>query len=534
MTAAERRAPESGVPVLQVQGIHKSFGDNQVLRGVGFDVPRGSVYGLMGANGAGKSTLIKILSGAEQPDGGQILVNGEPVTFADPLAAQRAGVGTVHQNPNDGVILDMTIAENLALDRLADGSSGFRFSRRRTEAHALDVAAELGLQLTRRSLRAPVRTLGVSDRQLLVLARALSREPEILILDEPTSALSRDETDRLFSLIRTMVDGGVTVLFVTHKLAEFDEMCHHVGALRDGEMQGEFFRGERSGFDWPTVLTVLFDRSAADLGRTALPAGRPVLTVRGAQVLAGAPPLDLDLHDGQVTVLLGLLGSGKTELLEWIFGARTAESGRMTLGGEPFAPDHPSRAVRRGVYLIPESRHEQAIIPGWPVFEQMTLPFTRAFSPLLVMRTAAERRAARSVMSEIGVVARGPGSPIATLSGGNQQKVVIGRWLLGEPRVLLLDEPFRGVDINARHDIGETVRGLTGTTAVLVATSDLDEALEVGDRFVVLNHGAVAADLTLAEATREALIAAMSAPASPAGVGPGAPSDRSTGRKEPQ
>ena len=501
----------AGDPVLQIEGITKSFGENTVLRGVSFGVEAGGIYGLMGANGAGKSTLIKILSGAYAPDGGEIRIGGAAVTFPDPTAAHRLGVGTVHQNPNDGVVLDMTVAENLALDRLAQPGGPVGFSHRRIERHAREVADQLGMRLSRQVLRSPVRRLGVSERQLLVLARALARRPEILILDEPTSALSAEETDRLFDLVSSLVRDGMTVLFVSHKLAEFDRLCRHVGVLRDGAMRGEFFRDGERRFDWPRVLTALFDRSPSDMRRTGLPGGRPVLRLRGVQVFPDAAPFDLDLHDGQVTVLLGLLGSGKTELLEWVFGARGLPAGERELSGDPFAPTHPADAVARGVYLLAESRHEQAIIPGWPVSAQMTLPFLRRFSRATLVSGPAERRAAGAMMSDIGVVARGPSSPIQDLSGGNQQKVMIGRWLLGSPRVLLLDEPFRGVDINARHDIGATVRALTDTAAVLVATSDLDEALEVGDRIVVLNHGRSAADLPLADATRERLIDAMSA-----------------------
>ncbi|WP_051341729.1 sugar ABC transporter ATP-binding protein [Pseudonocardia spinosispora] len=495
----------------EVRGVSKSFGPNRVLRGVSFAVPKGSVYGLMGANGAGKSTLIKILSGAEAPDGGEIVVGGRPVAFPDPTSAHRLGVGSVHQNPNDGVILDMTVAENLALDTLTERGSPVGFSRGRTERHALTVADTLGMRLTRQTLRSPVRRLGVSERQLLVLARALARRPEILILDEPTSALSAEETNRLFDLVRSLVDEGMTVLFVTHKLAEFDRLSNHVGVLRDGAMTGEFDRDETGTFDWPSALQALFDRQPAESTRAALPGGATAMTLRDVQVFPDSEPFSLELHSGQVTVLLGLLGSGKTELLEWIFGARPVVAGSRELDGKPFGPRYPGEAVDRGVYLLPESRHEQAIVPGWPLYSQMTLPFVGRFSSATVMRTAAERRASQSMMDDLGVVARDADSPIQTLSGGNQQKVMIGRWLLGSPRVLLLDEPFRGVDINARHDIGATVRELTTSAAVLVATSDLDEALEVGDRIVVFSHGRVAADLQLSEASRPRLIEAMSA-----------------------
>ncbi|WP_353650126.1 sugar ABC transporter ATP-binding protein [Nakamurella sp. A5-74] len=516
-------------PVLQVDGISKSFGDNLVLRGVGLQIRRGEIYGLMGANGAGKSTLIKILCGAEQPDGGTIAVNGSPTTFADPLAAVRRGVGTVHQNPNDGVILDMTVAENLALDRLNSGSSSPWFSRRRTERDARDVAATLGLQLSRSAMRAPVRELGVSERQLLVLARALSRQPEILILDEPTSALSTEETGRLFELLRQLVQDGATLLYVSHKLSEFDALCDRVGVLRDGAMQGEFLRGQsgpatdldsslltkrpavqNQGFDWGQVLQALFDRTPAEMARTENVGSESVLQLSGMQVFPGSPPLDLELRSGEVTVLLGLLGSGKSELLEAVFGARPSHGGSATLDGAPFAPGHPTEAIDAGVYLVPESRHEQAIVPGWSIERQLSLPFTRTFSRGTLMNTRAERTAARRSISTLGVVTTSSSAPIETLSGGNQQKVVVGRWLLGRPKVLLLDEPFRGVDINARHDIGTTITALTETAAVLVATSDLDEALEVADRIVVLRQGMIVADVRLSAAHRSELIAAMS------------------------
>jgi len=514
--------------VLEVRDITKSFGPNQVLRGVGLGVERGSIYGLMGANGAGKSTLIKILCGAEKPDGGTILLAGEAVTFSDPLAAARHGVGTVHQNPNDGVVLDMTVAENLALDQLTDTSSPPTFTFRRTERYAAGVADTLGLRLSRSVMRATVRELGVSERQLLVLARALSRKPEILILDEPTSALSTDESGRLFELIADQVAGGMTVMYVSHKLAEFDILCDHVGVMRDGAMQGEFDKtpvtgpadgasaaeatgtGSKRGFHWAEVLLALFDRTPAEMKRTEQLGDTPVLRMADVQVLPESDHFDLDLRLGEVTVLLGLLGSGKTELLEWLFGARPARSGSITLDGKPFAPHHPSQAESSGVYLVPESRHEQAIIPGWPLYQQMTLPFTRDYSSASLMSGRRERRAAASMIARIGVMAGGPASPIETLSGGNQQKVVIGRWLLGRPRVLLLDEPFRGVDINSRHDIGETIRELTSSTAVLVATSDLDEAMEVADRIVVFRQGSIAADVRLSQATRSGLIEAMS------------------------
>lgn len=495
--------------VLELRDVSKSFGPNRVLRGVSLAVDRGEVYALMGANGAGKSTLIKVLAGVHQADAGQVFIGGGPVSIADPLAAQRHGIATVHQNPNDGVVLDMTVAENLALDTFTDGRSGLIFNRAKTDRHAHEVAEVLGMDLSRSMLRRPVHDLGVSERQLLVLARALSRRPEILILDEPTSALSSEEADRLFELVHQLADDGNTVLFVSHKLAELDKISNHLGVLRDGAMQGEFVKEPGASFDWPGVLRALFDRAPAELRHTEQAGGDEVLRVTGAQVYADSQPLDLTIRKGEVTALLGLLGSGKTELLEWIFGAGGDLRGTITLDGEPYAPDHPAEAIARGVYLVPESRHEQAIVPDWSIGDLMTLPFAKRFSSGLLMNRRKETAAAQGMIERIGVVTRGPEAPIETLSGGNQQKVVIGRWLLGEPKALLLDEPFRGVDINARHDIGESVRELTDRAAVLVATSDIDEALEIADRIVVISQGNIAADLRLGEASRDAIFEAM-------------------------
>ena len=496
--------------VLELDGISKSFGPNRVLRGVSLSVERGQIYALMGANGAGKSTLIKVLAGVHQADSGTIRLGGETVSISDPLSAQRLGIATVHQNPNDGVVLDMTVAENLALDTFTDGRSGRLFSRAKTEAHAIQVAQTLGMNLTRTMLRRPVRELGVSERQLLVLARALARRPEILILDEPTSALSAEEAQRLFALVHELADAGNTVLFVSHKLGEIDQISNYLGVLRDGAMQGEFTKQPGSGFDWPNVLRALFDRTPAEMRHDELPGGKPMLEIHGARVFGDSDPIDLTIRDGEVTALLGLLGSGKTELLEWIFGHAGHLQGTITVDGEPFAPSHPQQAISRGVYLVPESRHEQAIVPEWSLSSLMTLPFTQRFSKARFMQTGRERDAAAQMMDRIGVVASGPAAPIETLSGGNQQKVVIGRWLLGDAKVLLLDEPFRGVDINARHDIGETIRELTQQAAVVVATSDIDEAFEVADRIVVLSQGNVAADLRLSESTRDRIFEAMS------------------------
>ena len=496
---------------LELKNIVKDFGPNRVLRGVGFAVKKGEIYSLIGANGAGKSTLIRVLSGAHRADAGQVLLNGAAVDIVDPISAQSHGIGTVQQNPNDGVVLDMTVAENLALDTFVDRASGMLTNRRSTEAKATEIAALLGLEVTPGFLRTPVRDLGVSERQLLVLARTLSRRPQILVLDEPTSALSGDEVARLFQIIRDLVREGMSVLFVTHKLSEIGQLADRVGVLRDGQMRGEFSKDDAGRFDWSRVLTELFDKTPSELTHTEMPGKDAVLAISQARVFAESSPFDLVLRNGEVTALLGLLGSGKSELLEWLYGATKIYGGTVRLNDVPFAAKHPADAVARGVYLVPESRHEQSIVPEWTIDTVMTLPFVRRFSRWIVMNRRAERSAAARMIQRIGIVASGPGIEIESLSGGNQQKVVIGRWLIGEATLLLLDEPFRGVDINARHEIAETIREITERAPVLVATSDIDEALEVADRILVFNNGSVVDDMRLSEATRERIVTAMSA-----------------------
>jgi simple sugar transport system ATP-binding protein len=495
---------------LELRGITKEFGPNRVLQGVGFTVRRGEIYSLMGANGAGKSTLIRVLSGAHSSDGGTVMVDGQIVTIHDPHSAQQLGIGTVQQNPNDGVVLDMTVAENLALDSFADRRAGMMTSRKNTEARAREVAALLGLEVTPKFLRTTLRDLGVSERQLLVLARTLSLRPEILVLDEPTSALSGEEVARLFAIIRDLVSDGMSVLFVTHKIGEIAELADRVGVLRDGKMRGEFSKNAAGTFEWSEVLTELFDKTPSDLKHEEQTGRNEVVLISQARVFPDSEPFDLSLRDGEVTVLLGLLGSGKSELLEWIYGSRKIEGGSIVVNGEQLEISHPAQAVSRGIYLVPESRHEQSIIAGWSLDTIMTLPFVKMFSPLVLMNRRAERTAAREIIDRIGVVTAGELVEIETLSGGNQQKVVIGRWLLENPAFLLLDEPFRGVDINARFDIAETIRGVSQSAPVLVATSDIEEAMEVADRILVFNTGRVVADMRLSEATRERIVSAMS------------------------
>jgi len=347
-----------------------------------------------------------------------------------------------------------------------------------------------------------VSRLGVSERQLIAVARSLSRSPRLLILDEPTSALSAAETEQLFGIVRSLREQGVAILYVSHRLSEVEALADRVAVLREGRLEAVFERPLQ-----PTrIVEAMLGELAGDVARpSAHPGGRAVVRFSGARVFADSERFDLELRAGEVLGLTGLIGAGKSELLGALFGVRPLAAGRIELDGNEIRPRHPAEAIALGVHLVPEDRAAQALIPGWSVRANATLALVRRF----FTRIGLERKRTNELIRDLDVASAGPEAPIESLSGGNQQKVVVGRWLLKPARVLALDEPFRGVDLGARADIAAKIREQDG--AVIVASADVDEVLEVADRIVVLSHGAVVRDVPAASADREALTLAMNA-----------------------
>ncbi|MFG1705842.1 sugar ABC transporter ATP-binding protein [Nonomuraea sp. M3C6] len=529
--------------MIAVSGLSKVYGATRALDDVTFDVRAGEIVGLIGTNGAGKSTLIKVLSGAVRPSSGTITLDGRPFEPRDPLDAQAAGVQTVHQNIDDGIVPGATVAENLTLDLIARPGTGWFTTRSGITAQARAIAAEVGLPVP---LGARVEALPASDRQQVVIARALSRRARLLVFDEPTSTLSATESEVLTARVRESAASGVGVLYVSHRLADIESLCDRVVVLRDGRLR--------------RVFTAPFTRAAivrAMLGEMAThglgphgsvphgsvppgsgadgsgvpgapdlqaPSGAVVLSGRGVRVASGRAAFDFEVRAGEVLGVTGLVGAGKTELLEQLAGARPLVSGELRLDGRPYRPRHVSGAIAAGVAFAGEERSAQAVVPGWSVRALVTLPWLRAHSRAGLLSRRSEAASARRVAQRFGVRLAGVEAPIETLSGGNQQKVVVGRWLEQAPRVLLLDEPFRGVDVGARATIGQTVReaarGLVqeaagnpagdGAMAVVVASSDPQEIVEVADRVLVLHEGVPAGELAVADATPERLAALMS------------------------
>ncbi|MFI1052159.1 sugar ABC transporter ATP-binding protein [Streptomyces griseoruber] len=498
-------------PAVALTDVSMAFGGKTVLASVSLDIAPGSVVALLGANGAGKSTLIKILSGVHTDHGGEVRVDGSPVALDSPLAARRLGIQTVHQRIGEGIVPGLSVAENLVFEELAQRRGNPFLGGRATLARAREIQAGLGLEWSDSVLKQDVTELGISDRQLLILARALATRPRLLILDEPTSALSAAEAERLFALVRRMREDGIAVLYVSHRLGEIDALADRLVVLRDGLLTGD----QAKPFDWDAALRAML--AQAQEATTARPVregdqGATVLSLRGVRLFEGRSPLDLDLRTGEVTGVVGLLGAGKTELARGLFGAEPFTTGTLELDGTAYAPRRPADAIRAGVHLVPEDRHADALVPGWSVAQNISLPFLRSLSRAGLVQRSEEDALGRATVEALGVVTRDEHSTVEELSGGNQQKVVVGRWLAQTPRVLILDEPFRGVDIGARRDIGRRARTLAAEgAAVLVLSADVDEVLEIADRVVVLAAGEIHLDAHGEDAERDRVIQTISA-----------------------
>ena len=392
---------------------------------------------------------------------------------------------TVHQSIDDGVIPDLDVANNLMLDRLAKSDASFLVNERKMRKEARDIAANMGLTM---DVRTRVVDLDVADRQMIAIARAMARAPKLLILDEPTSSLSASEADRLFTLIDRLRDQGVTILYISHRMSDIRRIADRIICMRDGKISGLF---EGADLDYEGAVTAMLGRQMSEAEIDPADAGQPILELSGITLMEDSAPLDLSVGDGEVVAITGLLGSGKSLLGEIIFGLSSSPTGQMAIDGKAYAPRDAQQAVKAGVHMSPKDRATNAVIPDFDIANNMTLPFLRVFSSLSLLNGQRQRSATDQMIDQIGVVCQSNSDGINTLSGGNQQKVMIGRWLIETCRVLLLDEPFQGVDIGARRDIGRHIRATAKGRATIVFVSEMDEALEIADRIVVLHEGSI-------------------------------------------
>ncbi|HET7698183.1 MAG TPA: sugar ABC transporter ATP-binding protein [Vicinamibacterales bacterium] len=485
---------------LRFTDVRKSFGAVRALRGVSFAVAEGEAHGLMGENGAGKSTLLKILAGIVQPDGGDVHWRGERLHLGSPRDALERGIGMVYQEML--CFENLTVAGNIFAGREIVRRGRLRDQEMRERTRAL--LDELHLPI---SPDAPASSLSAAYRQLLQVARALAFDCQILVLDEPTTALTDAETDHLFAVLARLKARGTTLLYVSHRLPEVFRLCDRITVLRDGSYVNTFVKGAVTPDD---VVRAMVGRElpprAVMAARTRDEQRPPALSVDGLGRRPCFRNVSLRVHAGEIVGLFGLVGSGRSELLETIFGLYRREAGTIKIDGVPIDPASPADAARAGIALVPEERQRQGLLFNLTIRHNLVLP-DRTVKREVLIRTASERREAQALVESWRIKAAGVEVPPDSLSGGNQQKVVVAKWLATSPRVLLLDEPTKGVDVGAKFEIHEIIRREAARgAACLVASSDLPEVLALADRIVVMREGGIQGQIAGAEATEESVM----------------------------
>ena len=466
----------------EIRGLEKAFGPNKVLRKIDLDLFPGEVTVLMGANGAGKSTLVKILCGVHQSDGGSINLFGKLFRPKKPVDAFNEGVVTVHQSINDGVVPDLDVASNLMLDRLTDKKSGFFVSEKNLRIESEKIAEIMGLSFDSKK---PVSELGVADRQLIAIARAMSRNPKVLILDEPTSSLSAKEADRLFKLLDRLRSTNVAILYISHRMSDIRQIADKIICMRDGSISGTF---DEKPLDYEGAVTAMIGHKMTEVNFKISKKGKEILKLSGLKLDSDSADINLNIHQNEVVAITGLLGSGKTQLASILFGERKQFSGSIFLNGNKYSPSNPMEAIKLGVHMSPKDRSSNAVIKDFDIEKNLTVPFLNNYSWGSLLKFNALKNVAKETINDLGIVCQSENDEIETLSGGNQQKVVVGRWLLRPCSLLVLDEPFQGVDIKARRDIGNYIRETSINRATIVFVAELDEALEIADRVLVMNE----------------------------------------------
>ncbi|MFD8253840.1 sugar ABC transporter ATP-binding protein [Streptomyces werraensis] len=481
-------APEP--PLLSMSGITKSFPGVRALDGVDLDVQAGEVHCLLGQNGAGKSTLIKVLAGAHQPDTGTISWRGDEVTLRSPIAAMRLGIATIYQELD--LVEHLSVAENVHLGH-EPTAAGFVVRGRAARASTADLLKRLGHpEIDPGRL---VGDLSAAHQQIVSMARALSHDVRLIVMDEPSAALDPDEVDNLFRIVGDLTAAGVAVVYISHRLEEIRRIGDRVTVLKDGRAVARGLPAKST----PTseVVSLMTGRNVEYVfpprpDSQRVETAEPVLTVENLSRRGEFAPLDLQVRPGEIVGLAGLVGSGRSEILETIYGARKPDTGRVLVDGSPLRPGSVRAAVRAGLGLAPEERKAQALLMLESVTRNVSVSSMSRFARAGWIDRGAELGAARAAVRELSLRPDNPDVPVRTLSGGNQQKAVLARWLLRGCRVLLLDEPTRGVDVGARAELYAVVRRLADEgLAVLLVSSEVPEVLGLADRVLVLREGSV-------------------------------------------
>ena len=521
-------APREGWPahmddtILHLRGITKTFPGVKALDSVDLDVRRGEVHALLGENGAGKSTLMKILAGTYLPDSGQIELDGQAVSPRKPLDAKRLGILLVHQELS--LVPGLSVAENIYLGSLPRKGLGVDWRKLRADGDAILERLESNV-----SSRDTVASLSIANQQMVEIARALAFDPRIVIFDEPTSSLTEQEKRILFKNIQRLQDQDVAIIYISHRMDEIFELSDRITVLRDGRQRGTVYTDETNEAEVTRLMIGRDLEDALDKG-TATP-GATVLEVENLTVPGLFEGVDLDIRAGEVVGLYGLIGAGRSELAETIFGLRPPSSGSIRFFGEERSLSGPAQAVDIGIALVPEDRKEQGLVLGMGVRDNLTLPQIDELARLGFVDGSKERALYVTYKDRLDIKTPGPQQATKNLSGGNQQKIVIAKWLAQSPRLLILDEPTRGIDVGSKSEIHRLIRGLADQgIAVLVISSEMPEILGVSDRILTMYEGRITAELEGEAATEDALIAGSIgmevAPNGDAGHGTGPSADR--------
>jgi rhamnose transport system ATP-binding protein len=491
-------AQTATVAPVALAAVSKRFGATQALSDVSLALLPAEVHGLVGENGAGKSTVVKVLAGIHQPDSGGVVVDGQQVLLHGPAHARSLGIAVVHQEPR--LFPDLTVAENVFIGHAPTGGFGtvnWRDMRRAAD----EIFESLRVRMDSGDL---VRGLSMADQQLIEIAKALSIEARVLVLDEPTASLSAHEVERLFAIVRQTRERGVAVLFVSHRLEEVFELCDRATVLRDGR---HVITAPTSELTTASLVRHMVGRSVSLFPRSAAKIGDVLLDVRNLTRVGAFRDVSFSVRSGEIVGLAGLVGAGRTEVARVLFGLDRADGGEVLLNGKRVRFGTPSAALRAGLAYVPEDRHLDGLVEGFSIAENVTLPIIPRLFPRLFVRTSRERDLAAGYAERLRIRSNGMRDLVESLSGGNQQKVVIAKWLATKPRVLILDEPTRGVDIGAKVEVHRIISDLAATgLGIVLISSELPEVLAMSDRILVLHEGRIAAEIPRDEATEEGVM----------------------------
>ncbi|MRS14032.1 ATP-binding cassette domain-containing protein [Enterobacteriaceae bacterium RIT691] len=486
---------------LEMRGISLAFSGFHALSQVAFTLAGGSVHALTGANGAGKSTLMAVLCGTYDHYDGEILLDGQPVSIRSPRDAKQLGIHLVQQEVDVALVPGLSIAENIMLDHLA--SPGYRFRWQQIRQQAQAALAPLDVKL---DVRRPVESCSLAEKQQILLARALSHHCRFLILDEPTAPLDSHESERLFTVVRRLQAQGIGVVFISHRIHELKTICDTLTVLRDGRL---IESGPMAALSGEQIVGKMLGHALTDIfpPRRQAQSEEIVLQVDGLHDEHLLQDISLRLRKGEILGIAGLAGAGKTELCKALFGASKSRVGRAELNGQPWKPRDPADSVARGLALVPEERRKEGIFIEEPVAMNLAISADNSFSRWSLFGHRQAWRWAEEVISRIGIRARGPAQSLRRLSGGNQQKVAIGKWLRGDANVLIFDEPTKGVDVKAKTDLFNLIDGLAREgKGVIYASGEFAELVGLCDRICVLWDGKIVAEVAGVDAREETLL----------------------------